>query len=402
MIMLIKSFSHRAGKFVVSAAWAILLSYSSSSAAFTSSGFSFQTVSDPVVNLPLLKVFLPDGWRVDVKTDWNRCNSASIAMGIVSLISPDGNAQIVFTTPESYAWSTSIITAKMGEIANRKPGCDVARRIFNLPYHNPSEYLKFILGQWGMSLSKLTPVKLNLDTNAFENTIKSKLYKQGTLGVNFMVASSRGTYSSGRVSGTAGSIAGAQTLVTLKNGQQQYSEHIVATFGYTTELTTPQITRQLGSSKLNTTIWEGQLTSFYASSVDVFNEYYQLYKTVVENSVYMPQWTYLKNYFGERMALAVMKGTVIAINEVSRQQAMEAVQKAEEQEKIADSTQITEAFTDCIYDRNDYTDREGKHFKVDTGYTVYRDDDNKYYVAKEGVSVPDRFIKMEPNKARDY
>lgn len=375
--------------------------YSQGSFAFNGSGFSFVTVNDPIVNVPLLRVFLPEGWRVDVKSDWNRCSSASIAMGIVNLVSPDGKTEIVFTTPESYAWSTTIIKP-VGEMAMRKSGCDIAKRTFNLPYHQPLEYLKFILGQWGMSLSQMNKVDLRAKYSDFENRIKGKLFKDANAAVKMILASSRGTYADGKVTATAASFAGAQALVTLKNGQQRYSEHIVATIGYTTQLITPQITRQVGQSKLNTTIWEGQLASYYATDVNSFNNNYQLYKTVVENSIYYPQWTYLRDYFGERMALAVMKGITIAINQISQQEAIESIKKAEREEKTADSTQITEAFTDAIYDRNDYTDHEGKHFKVDTGYSVYKDDDNKYYIAKEGVSVPDRFEKMEPNKARDY
>ena len=83
----------------------LILTVSSANAAGSNS-YSYVKVNDPVNNVPLMNVFLPEGWTVNVKTDWNRCASASIALGIVNLVSPDGKAEIILTSPETYMWAT--------------------------------------------------------------------------------------------------------------------------------------------------------------------------------------------------------------------------------------------------------------------------------------------------------
>ncbi|SFS89708.1 hypothetical protein SAMN02910357_02456 [Succinivibrio dextrinosolvens] len=364
--------------------------------------FSYQYAMDPKVNVPIMKVFLPQGWRINVTSDWQRCSSASIALGIVSLISPDGATEIVFTTPEAYHWSTTKLTKQMGHIPINNQGCNFPKRMFNLPYKSPKEYIKMILQAWGMSSQQSLAVNMSKEDALFKKMLKPKMTQQAQLGVNAIVQNSRGVYANGTVSGVDASVGASQELVVLKNGAHRYSEHIVATSGYSTRLTGRQVTRQLPPSIQDNTIWRAQVISYYAPTVEAFNANYDLYRMVVNNSQFMPQWGYLCDHFGMRMALAVMRGTDLGRAQASAQAAKEALQKATEQEKTADQSQMTEAMSDVIYERNDYTDHEGNHFKVNTGYDVYRDQDNKYHIVQEGHSMPYNYEKLKPNSAKDY
>ena len=126
-----------------------VLGYSLTASAAINTSFSYRTVIDPYINVPIMKVFLPEGWRVNVTSDWQRCSSASIAFGIVSLISPDGNTEIIFTTPEAYAWSTTVITRQQkAPMAVNKVGCNFPKRIFNHPYLSSKDYIKTIIPSW--------------------------------------------------------------------------------------------------------------------------------------------------------------------------------------------------------------------------------------------------------------
>jgi len=380
-----------------------VLGYSLTASAAINTSFSYRTVIDPYINVPIMKVFLPEGWRVNVTSDWQRCSSASIAFGIVSLISPDGNTEIIFTTPEAYAWSTTVITRQQkAPMAVNKVGCNFPKRIFNHPYLSSKDYIKTIIPSWGMSIAQTMNVNMTKEDSGFKKMMIPRITSSVQQAVNMQVAASRGTFVSGKVSATYANIDALQLLVTLKNGARRYSEHIAATLGYTTTLQGRQVTRQLPPMVNHNTLWKGELISYYAPSVEAFNANYDIFKTVVNNSRYLPEWGYLVDYYGQRMAVAVMQGTIAGMRQFDAQSAQQALREATEEQRTADQSQMTEAMSDTIYERNDYTDHEGNHFKVSTGYDVYRDQDNKYHIVTEGRSVPDSYTKLKPNEARDY
>jgi len=139
-----------------------------------------------------MKVFVPDGWKMSVLTDWQRCSSASIAFGIVTLSSPDGNAEIVLTTPEAYFWSASRMTYQQGFIPINNKGCNFAKRQFHFPYQNARDYIKQMLSAWGMSVLSTHEVDLRKEDRNLKKRFLPFLAKGANAGLSGLIAASRG------------------------------------------------------------------------------------------------------------------------------------------------------------------------------------------------------------------
>ena len=92
---------------------------------------------------------------------------------------------------------------------------------------------------------------------------------------------------------------------------------------------------------------------------------------------------------------------VHSTNTLSNSRAERASLLLPREEKSVDS-KVNEAISDTIKEQNDYTDKDGEHFKVSTKYDVYVDSDDRYYAVDPGVPVPDSFHKLEPNEIKDY
>ncbi len=361
--------------------------------------FTFQKAIDQTINLPVMDVFLPENWTMQVYTDWQRCSASSIASAIINLRSPDGNTEIVFTTPDAFTWGTSSFNHnQLKNIPSYNQGCDIAKRTFYLPYVNAKDYIKLCLKSWNMTSTQTLPVNTASLDQQFKHRMLPLMKNMAEGTVRGVLSSLNRVYTNGGIQGLAAEMATTQELINVK-GYTKYSEHTAVTYGFTTFFSTAPISRQLGSSMQTNTFWKGQIISYYASSEEQFNRNYALYKTVVENSRYNPQWFYVSDYYGRRMMDAVQKGISIALGQIN---ILEAIKDGESKNEPVDSTQYAEAMSDTILERNDYTDHEGKHFKVDTKYDVYRDADNKYHIVESGRSAPYGYEKLTPNSARDY
>ncbi len=384
-------------------AGALAFAGAGSAAAVELGSFSFQTVTDPQMGIPMIKLFAPAGWRLTVNSDWNRCSAASIGLGIVQLDAPDGS-RIVITTSQRYDWSTSDMEQMVrrhptmrrfyrGAMNNHTPGCDLPHRVFYLPYESLDAYARFF---WDNSGYRLTDLR-----NADDGTLKASYVKRVTPYLQRRVQEETELtrkLSKVSVTGMFADMAVLRGYAARKDGSgTEVTEQMVNVYGYSTSV-------QLGEAKLDSMAWEPAVIAFFAPSMERFRANYQVFRSVVDNSRFMPQWSFVRDHLGQRMALAVLNGMNLAqqeILELQRQAWAEAQQKDLSSPSYS-SSQVTEAISDTIYGRNDYTDGEGNHFKVDTGYSVYLDSDNNYHVVEENTQVPDSYQLVKPNTIGQY
>ena len=229
---------------------------------------------------------------------------------------------------------------------------------------------------------------------SYKNIVVPLLQKQADTTVNYINAN---TKTPTKLENIFAEMTGFRGNVVLNNGVTTYSEHIVSTLGtqYLTEVPPYMIARDQN--------WYGEVTSYYAASENDFNRNYELFQIVALNSHWYPDWFMLSNYYGNRIRDAINRGIVIAWEQISDQIAAEQKRISElpREEKSVDS-KVNEAISDTIKEQNDYTDKDGEHFKVSTKYDVYVDSDDRYYAVDPSVPVPDSFHKLEPNEIKDY
>ena len=337
--------------------------------------FKYTSVIDPNKGVKIMSVFLPEGWTVSIGSNWEMCSAATIAYAYVEVMSPDRNTSIIFSTPENFSWGTSSASNfGLNNVPNNNQGCNFAKRFNYLPYNGAEGYLRYVLNIRGQYAVNMNYKPMPEQDRSYKNIVVPLLQKQADT-----------------------TVKGFRGNVVLNNGVTTYSEHIVSTLGtqYLTKVPPYMIVRDQN--------WYGEVTSYYAASENDFNRNYELFQIVALNSHWYPDWFMLSNYYGNRIRDAINRGIVIAWEQISDQIAAEQKRISElpREEKSVDS-KVNEAISDTIKEQNDYTDKDGEHFKVSTKYDVYVDSDDRYYAVDPGVPVPDSFRKLEPNEIKDY
>ena len=357
--------------------------------------FKYTSVIDPNKGVKIMSVFLPEGWTVSTGSSWEMCSAATIAYAYVEVMSPDRNTSIIFSTPENFSWGTSSASNfGLNNVPINNQGCNFAKRFNYLPYNGAEGYLRYVLNIRGQYAVNMNYKPMPEQDRSYKNIVVPLLQKQADTTVNYINANTKTPI---KLENIFAEMTGFRGNVVLNNGVTTYSEHIVSTLGtqYLTKVSPYMIVRDQN--------WYGEVTSYYAASENDFNRNYELFQIVALNSHWYPDWFMLSNYYGNRIRDAINRGIVIAWEQISDQIAAEQKRISElpREEKSVDS-KVNEAISDTIKEQNDYTDKDGEHFKVSTKYDVYVDSDDRYYAVDPSVPVPDSFHKLEPNEIKDY
>lgn len=357
--------------------------------------FKYTSVIDPNKGVKIMSVFLPEGWTVSTGSSWEMCSAATIAYAYVEVMSPDRNTSILFSTPENFSWGTSS-SNKFGlsNVPIHNQGCNFAKRFNYLPYNGAEGYLRYVLNIRGQNAVNMNYKPMPEQERSYKNIVVPLLRKQADTTIKYINANTRTPV---KLENIFAEMTGFRGNVVLRNGVTTYSEHIVSTLG--TQFLT-KVPPYMISHDQN---WYGEVTSYYAASENDFNRNYELFQIVALNSHWYPDWFMLSNYYGNRIRDAINRGISIAWEQISNEIAAEQrrISELPREEKSVDS-KVNEAISDTIKEQNDYTDKDGEHFKVSTKYDVYVDSDDRYYAVDPSVSVPDSFRKLKPNEIKDY
>ena len=346
------------------------------SADISSNLYTYQTLNDTMINIPVADIMVPKGFTAQVTSQWDRLDGSFPGHEVIGLQNADNSVGIYIFTNESYYQFQN--RNAMGFNMPPKQGPDYERRITLMNYMDSSAVIEVFLNNLGFNNRKLIK-NLPSDNNKIQQ-IKNDLLKQAQIDLQKIQQMNQMART-----GMQASLNG----VDVNMSKKQYS---VGSGNIEASSCVRTVTNSIGNNTIVTitTYWEIMYFVVYrANSKELFDKYYNTYKTVIGNSRIRPEFYFvnmkLKQTNDERVAKI---GAVRAQISLEEQRKMIAQNNPSltnpEAESVSDK--VMNMWDDVITERDEYKTLDGRKLKTSMyNETVAQDGDTFYIGNKTGV-----------------
>lgn len=331
--------------------------------------YSYQNVVDPQTGMIVAVVPVPYGWKLEYSVNWEQYSARTPGLVTITVTSPDNSVSIQRMTMQSYEYEESYDT--MFGTSSSSSGYDTET------YHIDREPIlanmvaeEIMTQVYGVSDYTLVDQK-NLDDSPEGQAIQSYLDIRVTAQyAAAQVLSDRATLT---VDG-----ADYNTCANIYNTPNFICEiDTAACYVYTTLVgyASPNFVT-------NYTSWDIPFVHvFIANNEELYNEYYSVYQFINENIVMSDEYYQyskaLSAYINENVAEYIN-------NKLQNQNNVYSGTWETDYPESGDTYSFTDAFSDYIYDQNDYEMPDGTHFQVGTEVDCVATDGTYVYTGDYG------------------
>ncbi len=313
---------------------------------------------DPYANVVAFQGLLPDGWTVQMQSNWGLINPYP-GQEIVQFVSPDGKASISIASPLIYE-----------EGSDRGYGADLSNFITLAPYMNASNYIDYYVQNTYANAEAVGDLEITEEQQANINAF-TEIF--ATNGINTAMQTSRYQITGYGAEGTV-----ARRQFRLGDG---YGEIGCAISEY-----------QYSYTKiiLNVTeTWWQILPSFVytAADKDAFDQYYADYEVIAANGYFTAALYSVQNYVAMQIYNTIMDyRTEQRIQELTGGYSTSGTEITNSDMETQE--RVFQAWDDYIKDENVYSLSDGSSLRVPTSVdTVAQNGDSVYFGTAGGVPI---------------
>ncbi len=349
-------------------------------------GMQFVAIPDGTYGYTVARAAVPSGWSVSGRAIWNMILSPQYPVYVsASAISPDGSAEMLYESPMAFIERDNCSIFGM-PLPHQDWQVDPDYYTIMLKYKNASAYCDYLAANGSTVLGNIENLKF-----IRERPLSAAEASQ----LKAMNAQLKATlepvynYTSGlSLLWTEVTFAEREYSCTI-NGVEKMFVNTSLTYGYETEWSSGFSYPGDHMAYVN---WEVPMHYWLICDADDYDEYSEYYMNFCSNT-----------YLSDQMQSAIRR-----LSEEIFRIMMEARQGRDTSTTIyntvddilsdGDSYTTTEAFTDYIYDQNDYTTSSGDHVKVPTRYDyVYEDSNGNIYYSDSVSDEPAGSKRLYPN-----
>jgi hypothetical protein len=338
--------------------------------------YTYQTLKDTIIGIPVADIMVPKGFTVQINSQWDRLDGSYPGHEVIGLQNADNSVGIYIFTNESYYQFQN--RNSIGFNMPPQQGPDYERRITLMNYMDSSAAIEVLLNNLGFNNRKLIqnlPIdnnKIQLIRNDFLKQAQidlQKIHQMNQIARNGMQASLNG--------------------VDVNMSKKQYS---VGATNLEACSCVRTVTNSIGNNMIVTltTYWEIMYFVVYrANSKELFDKYYNTYQKVIGNSRIRPEFYFvnlkLKQMNEERVAKIGAIKSQISLEEQRKMIAQKNPSLTNpEAESVSD--RVMNMWDDVITERDEYKTLDGRKLKTSMyNETVAQDGDTFYIGNKTGV-----------------
>lgn len=338
--------------------------------------YTYQTLNDTMINIPVADIMVPKGFTAQVTSQWDRLDGSYPGHEVIGLQNADNSVGIYIFTNESYYQFQN--RNAMGFNMPQKQGPDYERRITLMNYMDSSSVIEVFLNNLGFNNRNLIK-NLPPDNNKIQ-LIRNDLLKQAQIDLQKIQQMNQMARTGMQAS---------LNRVDVNMSKKQYS---VGSGNIEASSCVKTVTNSIGNNTIVTltTYWEIMYFVVYrANSKELFDKYYNTYKTVIGNSRIRPEFYFvnlkLKQMNDERVAKIGAVRSQISLEEQRKMIAQNNPSLTNpEAESVSD--RVMNMWDDVITERDEYKTLDGRKLKTSMyNETVAQDGDTFYIGNKTGV-----------------
>lgn len=348
---------------------------------------TYTVITDPTSGVPVMDAVLPCGWSVQVQSNWSFVSTSNPCIANVIFTSPDKMATVLIQTSHDYLqrYDTS------GMFPHRDY-TDMRSYIVHLAYKNAGQlldmYFNGILGAGGRVVSE-TPVPGEVQS-ILDRTAQTYL---ATL-VNGINQVGGGYGVTAQAYGSEGTVSIRRYSYTGSDGKSYLAD--ATAFCVAAEYVTPSY----GTNFVNIQ-WTVPLVMVYSAQSEAALERYRTqYEIISENAVFRNEFNHVKHMYGSHIRNMVMRQQANSIAAMTQAQARSYMSYYNNHSAYASSSYTSDdwanAWSDYIYDRNEYTTSDGLIIKASTQFDAVYRNGNEFYFGSQG-SAPFGWEQLTPN-----
>ena len=357
-----------------------------SSATTKVNGMQFVSIPDGTYGYSVARAAVPSGWAVSGRAIWNMILSPQYPVYVsASALSPDGSAEMLYESPMAFIERDNCKIFGM-PLPHEDWQIDPDYYTIMLKYKNASEYCDYLTANGATVLGNIENLKFikerPLSVAEAEQLKAMNAQLKATLEPVY-------DYTSGlSLLWSEVTFAEREYSCTI-NGVEKMFVNTSLVFGYETEWSSGFSYPGDHMAYVN---WEVPLHYWLICDTDDYDEYSEYYMNFCSN-------TYLSDQM--QAAIKELSQEIYRIMMEARQgrdTSTMIYNTVEDELSSGDSYTTTEAFTDYIYDQNDYTTSSGDHVKVPTRYEyVYEDSNGNIYYSDSVFDEPAGSKRLYPN-----
>ncbi len=360
-----------------------ILCFPSFSADNTNNLYTYQTLNDTMINIPVADIMVPKGFTAQVTSQWDRLDGSYPGHEVIGLQNADNSVGIYIFTNESYYQFQN--RNAMGFNMPPKQGPDYERRITLMNYMDSSAVIEVFLNNLGFNNRNLIK-NLPPDNNKIQ-LIKNDLLKQAQIDLQKIHQMNQMART-----GMQASLNG----VDVNMSKKQYS---VGSGNIEASSCVRTVTNSIGNNTIVTltTYWEIMYFVVYrANSKELFDKYYNTYKTVIGNSRIRPEFYFvnlkLKQMNEERVAKIGAVRSQISLEEQRKMIAKNNPSLTNpEAESVSDK--VMNMWDDVITERDEYKTLDGRKLKTSMYNETVAQDGDTFYIGNK-IGIPSGFKEL--------
>ena len=330
-------------------------------------------LTDSGLNMVVGQMTAPDDWQVSEQVQWSSYGNYP-GMTQLSAVSPDGLRSFQLISTMSY-YQTDSIFSSLGENETDPTTYRIHRQ-----YRTAEQFVELFISNLGCtSAQKLGSSSIDSQSlGALQSVAEQHAYQTGSS----LVQSLANLGMSANLAGYESTVVDNRYAVTTQSGQTEYIEVFTLVWAYQTSWVV-----QNSSITVNEIYW--CVPFMYISTAEseqALASTQNEFLTFVSNSQISPEFYYLvrqyRSYIENQLAQQ-LTNQIQAATEI-QSQLMDGYSSSSDT-----NDRVTDMWSDCIYDRDDYTTSDGSTVKVPTYYDhVYETDSGDIYVTNDSLNVP--------------
>jgi hypothetical protein len=325
--------------------------------------YTHELIYDRLTGAPTASVLLPDGWSASLDVNWNNMSTSAPGIATLVLTSPDGRAGIKMISNQDF-FDVSANGMHFGE------GPDTGLCMTLLHYRNAEEVQPLGLQSEGYGAAVL------VRSLSVPDSMRRLVQEAAAVKLE-------------RNLGPASTALGCEGTVArnLYRSGNTYIDYLCLVTAAETYISASHVS-------MDSIAWNIPVTCMlFASSEAAWEQYRDVFDTVVANSGFTADFLFLNIKLGSELADIVHNGLMEQTRQYLQSSSPSWLSEYESSSSY-DSDTWANQWSDVIYERNEYQTLDGGAIKVDTAYdSVYQNGDS-IYMGPDGLA-PDGWTKLE-------
>lgn len=316
---------------------------------------AWQTLKDPSSGCDAASVLVPDGWTAYINTNWNIVDTGFPCLMTITLLSDDGQAKFVYSSPMKFYQYTSYNSPFF------QPSGDDGAYLQNyetrLIYRDAEEYQRFAL-EINLGCAVSETAKLDTDADGL-GKLREEAKKVGDDSVkavyDMMAAAGQTIY----VSLDSYDATVAHNKYTCQSDGAEYVlEAVTSVMQNTTTMTLPST--GLSQTSISWTVLGD--CYYVAVSDEAMQSHYAEYQLIRDNIVTQAEFVYLYQRYGMEIRNAITNATTESLREMNERTAGDIVSSYSSEDVSSNDTQ--NFMENYIFDNDTYRLDDGKTVTV--------------------------------------